>query len=88
MLTLEVFLACDCLSATTAKLLAEKAVERVGGMALVFRDETTDADRARAIGLIIFPAFVIGTEVLTVGIPSLEQLVNMLEEKIIENHGD
>ncbi|NOY84830.1 MAG: hypothetical protein GXO96_08450 [Nitrospirae bacterium] len=84
MLTLEVFTACHCLSSATAKLLAEKAVARVGRMNLVFRDEVADAAQARAIALIIFPAFVIGTEVLTVGLPSLAQLVGLLEEKIIE----
>lgn len=83
MLTLEVFLSCNCLSAPSAKLLAEKAVARVGRMDLVFRDEVVDAASARMIGLAVFPAFVIGTEILTVGIPSLEQLVSMLEEKII-----
>lgn len=83
MLTLEVFLACNCLSAPSAKLLAEKAVARVGRMNLIFRDEVVDAAQARMIGLAVFPAFVIGTTVLTVGVPSLEQLVSMLEEKII-----
>ncbi|MEC4677265.1 MAG: hypothetical protein VST69_00740 [Nitrospirota bacterium] len=84
MLTLEVFTASHCFSTATAKLLAEKAVARVGQMNLVFRDEVADSAQAKAIALIVFPAFVIGTEVLTVGLPSLAQLVSLLEAKIIE----
>jgi len=67
MLTLEVFISCHCPSAPIAKSLAEKAVERVGRINLVYRDEVADAAKARAIGLILFPAFVIGTKILIVG---------------------
>lgn len=84
MLTLEVFLASDCLSAPAAKSVAKKALQCVERMELVFRDEAADAAQARALGLIVYPAFVIGAEVLTVGIPSLDQLVNMLKEKIMQ----
>mgnify|MGYP000004655334 CR=1 FL=1 len=87
MLTLEVFLADHCLSTATAKSLAEKAISHVGRMDLIFRHESEDAAQAKAMGLILFPAFVIGTEVLTVGLPSLADLVKILEAKIIETSG-
>ncbi len=87
MLTLEVFLVDHCLSAAAAKSLAEKAVLRVGPMNLIFRDEFADAAQARAMGLIVFPAFVIGREVVSVGLPTLAQLVKILEAKIIETRG-
>ncbi len=82
MLTLEVYLSSNCLSAPAAKTVAEQAVKKIEQVHLVFRDEEKDHDRAASIGLFIFPAFVIGTEILTIGLPSLEDLVLMLKNKL------
>ncbi len=83
MLTLEVFLSCDCLSAPAARSIAKKAVKKVKQFQLIFRDEAIDQARAKSIGLFIFPAFVVDTDILTIGTPSLEQLVFLLREKVL-----
>lgn len=86
MLTLEVFLSCACVSTPAAKSVAEKAVQTVGHIRLLLLDEITGADRAKLIGVAAYPAFVFNDEILAIGTPSLEKLIDILNKRIAETH--
>lgn len=82
MIMLELFLSPHCISAPSVIEVAKEAVRRVPGVKLVIRSDLEDSDRARMLGIFIYPAFVLGGEVLGVGEPGLEQFIQALKRKV------
>lgn len=80
MIILELFLSPHCVSAPSAIAVAEDAVRQVPGVKLVVRSDKEA--RARLLGLFIYPVFVLEGEVLAVGEPRLEQLIQTLKYTI------
>jgi len=84
MIVLELFISPGCVSAPSALALAEEAVRRVPRVDLIVRSDRQDRERARKLGIFIYPSFVLDGALFSIGEPGLERLVQALEEKIRE----
>lgn len=86
MITLELFLARNCVSAPSAIAVAKEAVKMVPGVELHIRSEN-DYARIKSLGLFIFPSFVLDDEFISVGEPRLEWLIGVLMDKLKQKKG-
>lgn len=81
MLTLELFISRCCPSCDDATTLAKKAVEEVPGVMLIIRQsDQEDQERARSVGIVISPTFVLEGKICGVGVPKLKHLTQQLRE--------
>ena len=78
MVVVEVFVHRGCLSEQPALVLANEIQKAFPAWQVQVVDSQ---DRARALGVIAFPAFVLNGEVLVVGVPKKEWLMGILRKR-------
>ncbi len=83
-LTLEVFISQCCPSCDAAITLAKKAVEEVSGVKLIIRQsDQADRERARSVGIVVSPTFVLEDKIFEVGVPKLEHITHKLKKGLL-----